>query len=106
MEERIDKTKNIKYSKKFLKSLKRLSDKIIDQAEEKEKIFKNNPFDFRLKTHKLHGKEKEIWYIFFFFCYVCFFFLKKIEKNIKKKKTPPPRATQKGVSYSAVVGGK
>ena len=61
MEERIDKTKNIKYSKKFLKSLKRLSDKIIDQAEEKEKIFKNNPFDFRLKTHKLHGKEKEIW---------------------------------------------
>ena len=61
MEERIDKTKNIKYSKKFLKSLKRLSDKIIDQAEEKEKIFKNNPFDLRLKTHKLSGKEKEIW---------------------------------------------
>ena len=61
MGERIDKIKNTEYSKRFLKSLKKLSDKIINQAEEKEKIFKNNPFDLRLKTHKLSGKEKEIW---------------------------------------------
>lgn len=27
-------------------------------AEEKERIFKINPFDPRLKTHKLHGKYK------------------------------------------------
>jgi addiction module RelE/StbE family toxin len=31
------------------------------KAEEKEKIFKNNPFDSRLDTHKLHGKYKEYW---------------------------------------------
>ncbi len=29
------------------------------KAEEKEKIFKNNPFDSRLDTHKLHGKYKD-----------------------------------------------
>jgi len=31
------------------------------KAEEKEKIFKDNPFDTRLDTHKLHGKYKEYW---------------------------------------------
>jgi len=61
MEKRTDKTKNIEYSKRFLKSLKKLSDEVIGQAEEKEKIFKNNPFDLQLKTHKLSGREKEIW---------------------------------------------
>lgn len=55
------KIKKVKYSEKFLKSLKRLPKRIIDEAENKEVIFKENPFDLRLKTHKLHGKEKEIW---------------------------------------------
>jgi mRNA-degrading endonuclease YafQ of YafQ-DinJ toxin-antitoxin module len=31
------------------------------KAEEKEKIFRANPFDTRLDTHKLHGKYKEYW---------------------------------------------
>ncbi len=31
------------------------------KAEEKEKIFRENPFDTRLDTHKLHGKYKEYW---------------------------------------------
>lgn len=31
------------------------------KAKEKEKIFKTNPFDSRLDTHKLHGKYKEYW---------------------------------------------
>lgn len=44
-----------------MKSLKKLPLKIINQAEEKETIFRNNPFDLTLKTHKLSGKEKEIW---------------------------------------------
>lgn len=51
----------ISYSRKFLKSLSRLPNRIILQAQEKENIFKENPFDLRLRTHKLHGKEKGIW---------------------------------------------
>ena len=30
-------------------------------AVKKEKIFRDNPFNPRLETHKLHGKEKEAW---------------------------------------------
>ena len=58
MERRI---KEVEYSKNFLKSLRKLPVRIIDQAEEKEKIFKENPFHPVLKTHKLSGKEKEVW---------------------------------------------
>lgn len=53
------KLKSVKYSKKFLRSLSRLSIRIIDQAAIKEEIFKNNVFDPQLKTHKLSGQEKE-----------------------------------------------
>lgn len=59
MEER--KIKRIDYSRRFLKSLERLPKRVIEQAEVKEKAFKENIFDLRLKTHKLHGKEKEVW---------------------------------------------
>ena len=74
MEER--KIKRIDYSGKFLKSLEKLPKRIIEQAELKEKIveehsffstlryarvFKENAFDPRLKTHKLSGQEKECW---------------------------------------------
>ena len=55
------KIKEIEYSRKFLKSLRKLPKRIIDQAEEKEKIFKDNSFHSILKTHKLSGKEKETW---------------------------------------------
>ena len=36
--------KRIEYSKNFLKSLRKLPERIISQAEEKEKIFKDNSF--------------------------------------------------------------
>lgn len=52
---------NIAYSKKFLKSLSRLPKSIQNKAIAKDEIFRINPFDFRLKTHKLHGKQKEEW---------------------------------------------
>ncbi len=52
---------SVSYSKKFLKSLSRLPDSVVNLAEEKEKIFKDNPFDSRLETHKLHGKDRDIW---------------------------------------------
>ncbi len=59
MEER--KIKRIDYSRKFLKSLGGLPNRVIKQAEVKERIFKENIFDSRLKTHKLHGKDEEVW---------------------------------------------
>lgn len=46
----------ILYSSKFIRSYKKLPDEVKKSAEEKEKIFRQNPFDLRLKTHKLHGK--------------------------------------------------
>ena len=55
------KAKKIEYSKKFLRSLRNLTEKIIDQAEEKEKIFRDNPFDPRIKTHKLKGPLSGFW---------------------------------------------
>ncbi|PIS39656.1 MAG: type II toxin-antitoxin system mRNA interferase toxin, RelE/StbE family [Candidatus Nealsonbacteria bacterium CG08_land_8_20_14_0_20_38_20] len=53
--------KEVEYSNKFLKSLKRLPQKIIKEAEKKEEIFKENPFHPTLRTHKLSGKDKESW---------------------------------------------
>lgn len=53
--------RRIEYTEKFLKALKKLPANIIDLAEEKEKIFKENPFNPVLRTHKLVGKEKEHW---------------------------------------------
>lgn len=45
----------IVYSPKFAKQYKRLSARIQDLAEEKERTFIVCPFDQQLKTHKLHG---------------------------------------------------
>ncbi|OGZ32705.1 MAG: hypothetical protein A3H02_02970 [Candidatus Niyogibacteria bacterium RIFCSPLOWO2_12_FULL_41_13] len=44
---------------RFDKSYKKLPREIKEKVKQKEKIFRENPFDPRLKTHKLHGKEKE-----------------------------------------------
>lgn len=49
----------ILYSRKFGKEYKKLPDRIKDVAEKKEKIFRKNPFDRRLKIHKLHGELSE-----------------------------------------------
>jgi addiction module RelE/StbE family toxin len=46
----------IYYSSKFAKEYKKLPKKVKDQAKKKEKIFREDPFDKRLKTHKLSGK--------------------------------------------------
>lgn len=55
------KIKEIRISSLFEKHYKKLPKEIKERAKEKEKIFRENPFDPRLKTHKLHGKEKEVW---------------------------------------------
>ena len=51
----------ILYSSKFVRSYKKLPNKIKDLAKEKEKIFRKNPFDPKLKAHKLSGKFKNYW---------------------------------------------
>ncbi len=44
------------YSSKFAREYKRLPKEIKDLAEEQEIIFRKNPFNPTLKTHKLKGK--------------------------------------------------
>lgn len=51
----------IYYSSKFKREYERLPKKIKILAEEKEFIFRNNPFESRLDTHKLSGRLKEYW---------------------------------------------
>lgn len=52
---------NIRISTKFKKSYRKLPESVKGKAKEKEKIFKINPFEARLETHKLHGKYQEYW---------------------------------------------
>ena len=49
------------YSSKFAREYKKLPNEIKNQAEIREKIFRQNPFNPRLKTHKLSGKLKNFW---------------------------------------------
>ncbi|OGE80536.1 MAG: hypothetical protein A2660_00965 [Candidatus Doudnabacteria bacterium RIFCSPHIGHO2_01_FULL_45_18] len=49
------------YSPKFEREYKRLPVKIKQLAEKKEKLFRVNPFDPKLKTHKLSGRLREFW---------------------------------------------
>lgn len=51
----------IYYSSKFAKEYKRLSKKVKLLAEKKEVIFRKNPFEARLKTHRLSGKLKDYY---------------------------------------------
>lgn len=48
----------IYYSSKFTKEYQKLPLKIKENAEKKERIFRNNPFDEKLRTHKLKGSLK------------------------------------------------
>ena len=53
----------------FDKRYRKLPRKIKKKAEEKEKIFRDNPFDSRLHTHKLHGKDRDnraFWIDFYY----------------------------------------
>ena len=52
---------DIYLSSKFKKAYKCLPKQIKEKAGEKEKIFKQNPFNPILVTHRLHGKYKDYW---------------------------------------------
>jgi len=49
------------YSSKFAREYKRLPQKIKKQAENKELIFRKDPFHSSLNTHKLTGRLKSYW---------------------------------------------
>jgi len=55
------KIKNIYYSSHFEKAFKALPSGVGGQAIEKEKIFREDCFDKRLKTHKLKGELGNYW---------------------------------------------
>ncbi len=55
--------KEIHYSKKFVKEIKKLPKEVFILAVNKEEIFKNNPLHPSLRLHELHGKFKGIWSI-------------------------------------------
>lgn len=49
------------YSPQFAKMYKRLPRHIKEAAEDKEKLFRLNPYDSRPHTHKLSGRLKNYW---------------------------------------------
>ncbi len=51
----------IEYSSKFMRQFKKLPKEVKEHAIVCEKLFRKNPFDPKLKTHKLHGTMKEYW---------------------------------------------
>ncbi|MDO8474024.1 MAG: hypothetical protein Q7S62_00495 [bacterium] len=48
----------IQVSERFRKNYRKLPKRIKERAKQKESIFRGNPFDSGLKTHKLSGKEE------------------------------------------------
>ena len=70
----------IYYSSKFEKEYKKLSKKVKLVAEKKEKLFRKDPFNPQLKTHKLTGKLKD--FLAFSIDYQYRIIFEFIDKNI------------------------
>lgn len=51
----------ILYTSKFAREYKKLPSEIKVLSEKKEKLFRNNPFNPILDTHKLRGRLKGFW---------------------------------------------
>ena len=49
------------YASKFAREYKKLPKQIKKSAQDREKVFRSDPFDPILDTHKLHGRLKEFW---------------------------------------------
>ena len=52
---------DIEYSPRFRRQFKKLPKEVKEAAVKYERIFRVNPFDPKLKTHKIHGTMKEYW---------------------------------------------
>lgn len=68
------------YTSKFEKEYGRLPDKVKDLAEEKESVFRKDPFDDSLNTHKLKGRLKDYWSWSVDYRYRIIFYLKNREE--------------------------
>ena len=51
----------IYYHPRFRESYQKLTPLVKKKAERRERVFRFNPFDSRLQTHKLHGLLKRQW---------------------------------------------
>lgn len=51
----------VEVTRQFERQYQRVPKRVREAARERERIFRENPFDPRLRTHKLHGKEREAW---------------------------------------------
>ncbi|MEK7500652.1 MAG: type II toxin-antitoxin system mRNA interferase toxin, RelE/StbE family [Patescibacteria group bacterium] len=51
----------VELSSRFKKLFRKLDRRVQTRAIERIKIFKENSFDARLETHKLHGKDLGLW---------------------------------------------
>ncbi|PIR44751.1 MAG: type II toxin-antitoxin system mRNA interferase toxin, RelE/StbE family [Candidatus Vogelbacteria bacterium CG10_big_fil_rev_8_21_14_0_10_51_16] len=49
------------YSNGYLRRAKKLSRAVFERLADHEQLFIADPFDPRLDTHKLHGKDKAFW---------------------------------------------
>jgi addiction module RelE/StbE family toxin len=49
------------YAQKFVHEYKKLLPQMKVLIQEREAVFKANPFDFALRTHKLHGRLRDLW---------------------------------------------
>ena len=49
------------YSPEFVRRYQNLPESVRNKAKKQETIFRENPFDPRLKTHKLKGRLSEFW---------------------------------------------
>jgi len=54
------KIEQIVYSSLFLRKIKKYRH-LIEEIREREALFRNDCFDTRLNTHKLHGLQKSLW---------------------------------------------
>ncbi|PIU68019.1 MAG: type II toxin-antitoxin system mRNA interferase toxin, RelE/StbE family [Armatimonadetes bacterium CG07_land_8_20_14_0_80_40_9] len=55
------KIKKIHFAPRFFKSFEKLHDSVKTMAKKKDKLFRINPFDPKLHTHKLKGKLSGAW---------------------------------------------
>ena len=53
--------KNIRVTSLFERHYRKLPKRVKEEAERKVLAFQENPFDSSLRTHKLHGVEKEAY---------------------------------------------
>ena len=53
--------KTIQVTSLFEKHYRKLPQRVKEEAKGREPTFRENPFDLKLRTHKLHGKEKDAY---------------------------------------------